>query len=312
MMKQFAVNAGYFEQRAPWDAQYKNPNPNPPIINAVEALVETGDFEVNTIGDNLPNEAEIHAKFGSKSFVFTNSIRALGEVAGQKVVQEYAYSDEEKDRARQYGALSANLLTAMHEVIGHGSGRLSPRLNKEPASYIKEYYSTLEETRADLMALWNFWDPKLIDMGVMPNQDVAKTAYDAEARAALVQLREVPTGDSIEEDHRRGTQLIVNYIRDKTGAIEPVERDGKVFMVVKDYAKMREGVGMLLAELMRIKAEGDYEGAKALISKYGIHFNTEWRDQIVARFKKLYLPTYSVEFIRIRICTKIATAKSTT
>lgn len=294
MMKQFASNAAYFEQRAPWDVQYKNPNPNPPIVNAVEALVETGDFEVNTIGDNLPNEAEIHANYGSKSFVFTSSIRALSEAAGQKIVQEYAYSQEEKDRARDYGALAANLMTAMHEVIGHGSGRLSPKMNKEPASYIKEYYSTLEESRADLMALWNFWDPKLKEMGVVTNDDVAKAAYDSEARAALVQLREVPTGDTIEEDHRRGTQLIVNFIRDKTGAIEPTERDGKEYMVVKDYAKMREGVGMLLAELMRIKAEGDYDAAKALISKYGIHFNTEWRDQIVARFKKLYLPTFSV------------------
>ena len=107
-------------------------------------------------------------------------------------------------------------------------------------------------------------------------------------------VKPVPTGDTIEEDHRRGTQLIVNFIRDKTGAIEPVERDGKEYMVVKDYAKMREAVGMLLAELMRIKAEGDYGAAKALIIKYGIHFNTEWRDQIVARFKKLNLPTYSV------------------
>jgi dipeptidyl-peptidase-3 len=294
MMKQFATNAAYFEQRAPWDPQYKNPNPNPPVVNAVEALVETGDFEVNTIGDNLPNEAEIHERFGSKSFIFTNSIRALGEAAGQKIVQEYAYSQEEKDRARDNGALAANLMTAMHEVIGHGSGRLSPKLNKEPASYIKEYYSTLEETRADLMALWNFWDPKLKEMGVVTSDDVAKTAYDSEARASLVQLREVPTGDTIEEDHRRGTQLIVNFIRDKTGAIEAVEQDGKEYMVVKDYAKMREGVGMLLAELMRIKAEGDYEAAKALISKYGIHFDAEWRDQIVARFKKLYLPTFSV------------------
>jgi dipeptidyl-peptidase III len=294
MMKQFAANASYFEQRAPWDAKYKNPNPNPPVVNAVEALVESGDFEVNTIGDNLPNESEIHEKFGSKSFVFTGSIRALNEAAGQKVVQEYASSQEEMDRARQYGALSANLFTAMHEVIGHGSGKLSPRLSAEPATYIKEYYSTLEETRADLMALWNFWDPKLKEMGVVPNDDVAKTAYDGEARAALVQLREVPTGDTIEEDHRRGTQLIVNYIRDKTGAIQPLERNGKEYMVVTDYAKMREGVGMLLSELMRIKAEGDYDAAKALITKYGIHFNTAWRDQVVARFKTLYLPTYSV------------------
>jgi dipeptidyl-peptidase-3 len=294
MMKQFAANASYFEQRAPWEEKYKNPHPNPPVVNAVEALVETGDFEVNTIGDNLPNEAEIHAKYGSKSFIFTSSIRALAEAAGQKITQEYAYSQEEKDRARDYGGLVTNLMTAMHEVIGHGSGRLSPTLTREPGSYIKEYYSTLEESRADLMALWNFWDPKLKELGVMPDDDVAKAAYDSEARAALVQLREVTSGDTVEEDHRRGTQLIVNYIRDKTGAIEAVERDGKEYMVVKDYAKMREGVGMLLAELMRIKAEGDYEAAKALISKYGIHINTDWRDQVIARFKKLNLPTFSV------------------
>ena len=115
-----------------------------------------------------------------------------------------------------------------------------------------------------------------------------------EARAALAQLHEVPSGDTIEEDHRRGTQLIVNYIRDKTGAIQPVERDGKVYLVVTDYAKMRQGVGMLLAELMRIKAEGDYDAAKALITKYGIHFDTAWRDQVVARYKTLDIPKYWV------------------
>ncbi len=178
----------------------------------------------------------------------------------------------------------------MHEVIGHGSGMLDPKLTHDPAFYIKEYYSTLEETRADLMALWNFWDPKLIEMGAMPSDEVAKTAYDGEARAALTQLHEVPTGDTIEEDHRRGTQLIVNYIRDKTGAIQPVEQNGKVYLVVTDYAKMRQGVGMLLAELMRIKAEGDYDAAKDLITKYGIHFNLAWRDQVVARYKALDVP----------------------
>ena len=115
----------------------------------------------------------------------------------------------------------------MHEVIGHGSGKVGPKVTHEPAYYIKEYYSTLEESRADLMAFWSFWDPKLIQMGVMPNEEVAKAAYDSEARAALTQLHEVPSGDTIEEDHRRGTQLIVNYIRDKTGAIQPVEHDGK-------------------------------------------------------------------------------------
>jgi dipeptidyl-peptidase-3 len=294
LMTGFAANAAYFEQKAPWDPKYKNPNPRPPIVNADEAIVETGDFGVGTIGDNLPNEDEIHEKYGSKSFVFTGSIRALNSATGTKVAGEFANSQAEADRARQYGDLAENLFTAMHEVIGHGSGALSPKLTREPQTYLKEYYSTLEETRADLMAMWNFWDPKLIEMGVMPNYDVAKAAYDGEARAALVQLREVPTGDTIEEDHRRGTQLIVNYIRDKTGAIQPVERDGKIYMVVTQYDKMRQGVGMLLAELMRIKAEGDYDAARDLITKYGIRFNTAWRDQVLARYKTLDLPTYWV------------------
>jgi dipeptidyl-peptidase-3 len=286
----FGANLGYFEQRAPWDDKYKNPNPTPPVVNAVEMIAETGDFNVGTIGDNLPNEDEIHEKYGSKSFVLTGSIRALNSAIGNSVSEEFLATQEEKDRARQYGDLGENLMTAMHEVIGHGSGRVTAKVGHDPEAFIKEYYSTLEESRADLMALWSFWDPKLLEMGVMPNTDVAKTEYDAEARAALSQLHEVPTGDTIEEDHRRGTQLIVNFIRDKTGAIQPVEHDGKVYLQVTDYAKMRQGVGMLLAELMRIKAEGDYDAAKALITKYGIHFNTAWRDQAVERYKKLDIP----------------------
>ena len=292
LMKGFAENAAYFEKRAPWDNQYKLEKPQPPLANAVEALIETGDFNVNTIGENLPNEAEIHDKYGSKSFIFTGSTRALNAARGDKVAQEFCNSQPELERARKYGDLAEDLFTAMHEVIGHGSGKMDPKLTREPAFYIKEYYSTLEETRADLMALWNFFDPKLVELGAMPSYDVAKAAYDAEARAALVQLREVPTGDTIEEDHRRGTQLIVNYIRDKTGTIQPVLRDGKVYLLVTNYQKMREGVGMLLSELMRIKAEGDYEAAKTLITQYGIHFDKEWRDQVVQRYAKLDLPTY--------------------
>lgn len=292
LMKEFAANAKYFEQRAPWDDKYKLDAPHPPIVNAVEALIETADFDVTTIGENLPNEAEIHDKYGSKSFVFTGSMRALNQARGAKVSNEFAYSEEERVRADKYQSMAQDLLVAMHEVLGHGSGKMDPKLTGEPAVYLKEYYSTLEEARADLVALWNFFDPKLLEVGAMPNIEVAKAAYDTEARAALVQLHEFPTGDTIEEDHRRGTQLIVNYIREKTGAIQPVERDGKVFLSVKDYDAMHKGVGMLLAELMRIKAEGDYDAAKALITQYGIHFNKDWRDQAVARYKALDLPTY--------------------
>jgi dipeptidyl-peptidase-3 len=292
LMKEFAANAAYFEKREPWADKYKLENPRPPLANAVEALIQTGDFTIMTIGENLPNETEIHDKYGSKSFIFTGSTRAFAAARGDKVNREFCYSKEERERAQKYGPLVNNLITAMHEVLGHGSGKMDPKLTKEPAYYIKEYYSTLEEARADLVALWNMFDPKLIELGALPNLDAAKEAYDSEARAALIQLREFPTGNTIEEDHRRGTQLIVNYIREKTGAIQPVERDGKVYLVVKDYKKMREGIGMLLTELMRIKAEGDYGAAKALITKYGIHFNTDWRDQVVRRYKKLDLPTY--------------------
>ena len=292
LMKEFAANAKYFEQRAPWEDKYKLDAPHPPIVNTVEALIMTADYDVTTVGENLPNEAEIHDKYGSKSFIFSGSMRALAAARGVKVSNEFAYSEEERARAQKYQALASDLEVAMHEVLGHGSGKMNPQRTEEPAVYLKEYYSTLEEARADLVALWNFFDPKLVEMGAIPDLEVAKAAYDSEARGALVQLHEFPTGDTIEEDHRRGTQLIVNFIRDKTGAIVPVEREGKVYLVVKDYDQMHKGVGMLLAELMRIKAEGDYAAARALITKYGIHFNTAWRDQVVQRYKTLDLPTF--------------------
>jgi dipeptidyl-peptidase-3 len=143
------------------------------------------------------------------------------------------------------------------------------------------------------MALWNAWDPKLKELGLVSDQDeVAKAMYDRQTLAALVQLRRIIKGDTIEEDHARDRQLIVRYIQDKTGAIEQFDRDGKTYIRVKDYQKMHQGVGMLLAELMRIKAEGDYDAIKALIDRYGVHFDPALRDQVVARYKQLNLPTY--------------------
>ena len=149
-------------------------------------------------------------------------------------------------------------MVAMHEVIGHGSGKLSERVSGGAQTFLKEYFSTLEEGRADLMALWNVWDPKLKELGLISNQEeVAKAMYDSAALVALNQLRRIPHGDTIEEDHERDRQLIAHYIADKVpGSIEQFTRDGKTYVRVADYQKMRQGVGMLLAELMRIKAEG--------------------------------------------------------
>jgi dipeptidyl-peptidase-3 len=182
----------------------------------------------------------------------------------------------------------------MHEVIGHGSGKLSEQVKGGAEPYLKEYFSTLEEARADLMALWNVWDPKLKELGLVKDQDrVAEAMYDSAARAPLMQLRRILRGDTIEEDHARDRALIANYIKDRTGTIEQVRRDGKTYVHIKDYQRMREGVGMLLAELMRIKAEGDYNAIKTLVDKYGVRFDPALRDEVVARYKQLDLPTYS-------------------
>ena len=292
MMLKIADNAQYFEDRAPWAPQYRKQGVKPPLAKAVETLIETGDFHVTTVGDNLPNENEIHEKYGSKSFLFTGSSRALSRASGTKSLLEFAASREEYRICEKYQDEAEDLMTALHEIIGHGSGRLNPKLTHDAGFYLKQYYSTLEEARADLMGLWNVWDPKLRELGLISDPDVAKAMYYAAVRAPLTQLRRIPKGDSIEEDHQRDRQLIVNYIMDKTGAIEKVNRRGNTYTVIRDFQKMRQGVGMLLAELMRIKAEGDYEGIKTLIDKYAVHFDVALRDQVVARYNKLDIPTY--------------------
>ena len=292
-MVKLAQNAAYFEDKAPWDAKYKKKAFQPPVVKAVQVLVETGDFHVTTVGDNLPNENEIHEKYGTKNFLFIGSGHALDRAAGSGARHEFAATPEIEARAEKYGEQASDLFTAMHEVIGHGSGQLSDRLKGGAEPYLKEYFSTLEEGRADLMALWNAWDPKLKELGLLQDQDeVAKAMYDSAASVALQQLRRIPRGDTINEDHARDRALIANYVKDKTGAIAQIDRGGKAYVQVTDYQKMRQGVGMLLAELMRIKGEGDYAAIKALVDKYGVHFDPALRDQVVARYKQLDLPTY--------------------
>ncbi len=208
------------------------------------------------------------------------------------MLEEFAASPEEIALGKKYGDEAEDLMTALHEVIGHGSGKISPKLTHDPAFYLKEYFSTLEEARADLMALWSVWDPKVRELGLMSSLDVAKVMYYSAVEVAITQLRRIPSGDTIEEDHERDRQLIVNYIRDKTDAIAEVHRNGKTYYEIRDYTKMRQGVGLLLAELMRIKAEGDYPAIKALIDKYGVHFDPALRDQVMERYRKLDTPTY--------------------
>src|SRR5437773_1924483 len=174
LMLKIAANAQYFEDKAPWAPQYRKQGVKPPLAKAVETTIETGDFHVSTVGDNLPNENEIHEKYGSKSFLFTGSSRALDKASGFTSLTEFAASPDEVNIVKKYGEEAEGLMTALHEIIGHGSGKLNPKLTHDPAFYLKEYLSTLEEARADLMALWNVWDPKLKELGLISSPDVAK------------------------------------------------------------------------------------------------------------------------------------------
>jgi dipeptidyl-peptidase-3 len=292
LMVKLAANAQYFEDRAPWAQQYKKQGVKPPMAEACETLIETGDFHVSTVGDNLPNENQIRENYGSKSFLFTGSSRALRQATGFGALDEFGATPEEISLSRKHGEEASDLMTALHEIIGHGSGKLNPKLKGGSEGYLKEYFSTLEEARADLMALWNISDPKLRELGLVTSPDVMKAMYYGAVRTVLTQLMRIPQGDTIEEDHQRNRQLIVNYIMDKTGAIQKVERGGKTYLQLKDFARMKEGVGMLLSELMRIKAEGDYNAIKALVDKYGVRFDPKLRDEVVARYARLNVPTY--------------------
>jgi dipeptidyl-peptidase-3 len=289
LMHKLAENAVYFEKKAPWDDRYKKLDVKPPVAKAIETLIATGDFEVGTIGDNLPNEQDIREKYGTKSILMTSSINAINATRGAKVAVEFLPNADEGVLFAKYGIWADNLHTALHEIIGHGSGKVT--VPNDPSTYLREIYSTLEEARADLVAYWNIYDPKLTELGVPDVPEVGRELYRQAARAGLVALKNYPTGDSAAEDHDRSRLLVANYLIE-AGAFERTQQNGLWYITVKNYDEAHAGVGKLLAEIMRIKATGDYEAGKALVAKYGIHFDPGVRDDVVARYQKLQLPIY--------------------
>ncbi len=289
LMHNLAENAVYFEKKAPWDERYKKLDVKPPVAKAIETLAATGDFHVGTIGDNLPNEQDVREKYGTKSILLTSSVNAINGTRGARVAVEFMPNADEGELVAKYGGWADNLHTALHEIIGHGSGKVT--VPNDPSTYLREIYSTLEEARADLVAYWNIYDPKLTELGVPDVPEVGRELYRQAARAGLVALKNYPTGDSAAEDHDRSRLLVTNYLIE-AGAFERIQQNGHWYFAVKDYDKAHEGVGKLLAEIMRIKATGDYEAGKALVTKYGIHFDPAVRDDVIARYKKLQLPIY--------------------
>ncbi|MGE3840593.1 MAG: peptidase M49, partial [Vicinamibacterales bacterium] len=265
--------------------------------NAIDVVIETGDAgPVTPIGINLPNDQSVRERYGSKSVSLSNVIEAYEQSTPTSLRSEFAWDAEEVKRAEAVRALAGELTTNMHEVIGHASGKLSERLQGEPAAILKEQYSALEEGRADLVALYFISDPKLAEIGVLPRDQqeiVARAEYEEYTRNALVQLRRVREGTQIEEDHMRNRQMIVHWLMRNTRAIDVRQREGKTYYVMTDAAQFREGVGRLLAEVQRIKSEGDYPAAKALFETYGVHFDPALRDEVVARVARLGLPSYT-------------------
>jgi dipeptidyl-peptidase-3 len=209
---------------------------------------------------------------------------------------EFSWTPEEAARTEKWGAMASDLVTNMHEVIGHASGKLDEKLGGKPELALKEYYSALEEGRADLVGLYFLADPKLAELGLVPAADqseIVQAEYEGYTRNALVQLRRVREGSTIEEDHMRNRQMVVRWIMANTKAVETRTRDNETYYVMVDQAAFREGVGKLLAEVQRIKSEGDFAAGKKLFDDYGVRFEPKLRDEVVARVDALKLPSYT-------------------
>jgi dipeptidyl-peptidase-3 len=296
-IQKLAANAQWFEDHMPWDPQYRKTNVQGITANAIDVVIETGDSgPVTPVGINLPNDQHVREQYGSKSVSLSNVSEAYDKSTVPEFRSEFSWTPEETARATKWSALGSDLLVNMHEVIGHASGKIADRLNGRPQTALKEQYSALEEGRADLVALYYLPDPKLAELGLVSaadQQEVALAEYEAQTRNVLIQLRRVRAGTQIEEDHMRNRQMIIFWLMTNTKAIETRTKDGKTYYVVVDPKAFRDGVGTLLAEVQRIKSEGDYPAARQLFETYGIHFDPKLRDEIVARVDHLNLPSYS-------------------
>ena len=296
-IRKLADAAQWFEDRMPWDDKYKKQGVRGISANAIDVVLETGDSgPVTPVGINLPNDQTIRELHGSKSVSLSNANQAYDKSTLPEFRREFAWSPDEAERAEKWSSIASELTTDMHEVIGHGSGRIGEHLQGNPQSVLKEQYSALEESRADLVALYFVPDRKLVELGLVDeadHDDIVRAEYEGYARNALVQLRRVREGTQIEEDHMRNRQMIVSWLIANSSAIEVRRRDNKTYYVVTDVKAFQEGAGRLLAEVQRIKAEGDYAAAKELFETYGVHFDPALRDEVVARVDRLRMPSYT-------------------
>lgn len=296
-IKAIADQAQWFEDNSPLMPEHKKKQVKGITAKAITAIVESGSLAPKTaIGINLPNNEWIRKDTGSKSVSISNIIYSYN-VAGAKsgLVDEFGLNDTVKQRMKKWGALAADLHTDMHECIGHASGQINDGVETTDKT-LKNYSGTLEEGRADLVALYYVMDQKLIDIGVMPSIDVAKAEYDNYIMNGLMtQLTRLKLGDKVEEAHMRNRQMNARWAYEKgkkDNVVEFIKINGKTYIRINDYKKLRELFGQLLREIQRIKSEGDFIAGKNLVEGYGVNVDQALHKEVLERFKKLNVKPY--------------------
>lgn len=287
-------NAQWFEDHSTTDPQYKKEEVKGVSAKVITAAILAGDcYPATPIGINLPNANWIRKEYGSKSVTIDNLVKAYNEAAkGNGFNEEFMIDDATRQLYEKYGAVCGDLHTDLHECVGHGSGKLMPGVSKDA---LKEHASTIEEARADLFALYYLADEKLVEIGLLPNTEAGKAAYYQQMMNGLMtQLVRIEPGKDIEEAHMRNRQLIANWVYQHAvnKEMEIIERDGKHYLQINDYAGVRRLVGELLREIQRITSEGDYAAAKEMVETYAVKVDPVLHAEILERYKALDLAPY--------------------
>ena len=296
-MKTLSENAQWFEDNAPIMDKHKRDKVKGITYNVVNVAMLGGDVSPSSpIGINLPNSNWIRANYGSKSVSLGNITAAYDQARSGGFVNEFALTDEEKNRAKKYGSFAGKMHTAMHEVLGHASGKLEKDVGT-PKETLKSYASTLEEGRADLFGLYYIMDPKLVEMNLVESDEVGKSEYDGYIRNGLMlQLRRLKRGEKIEQSHMRNRAYISRWVFEKGQPDNVIEKKiikGKTFFTINDYQALRELFGLLLKEVQRIKSQGDYKAAKDLVEGYGIDVDASLHEEVLNRSESLNVAPYA-------------------
>lgn len=290
-----STNAQWFEDHSPVDPRFRKPTVKGITATVINTAMLAGDSYPSTpIGVNLPNSDWIRANYGSKSVTISNITDAYNKAAhGNGFAQEFVIDEETRQLLEKYGDDCDYLHTDLHECLGHASGQLLPDTDPDA---LKNYSSTNEESRADLFALYYLADSKLIELGLLPNEEAYKASYYSQMMNGLMtQLVRIKPGDNIEEAHMRNRALIANWCYEKgqkDNVMQLVKRDGKTYLKINDYKALRGLVAQLLAEIQRIKSEGDFEACKNLVEAYGVKVNPELHKEVLERYQKLNLAPY--------------------